>query len=61
VSLSFSPLRSGLSAQEVGAVLPLLDSLGAKMSRLEEVVGGQLEAEGHVLVQVVAKHVLLCF
>jgi hypothetical protein len=42
-------------------MLPLLDSGGAKMSRLEEVIGGQLEVEGHVLVQVVAKHVLLCF
>jgi hypothetical protein len=32
VPLGFSPLRSRLSAQEVGAVLPLFDSAGAKMS-----------------------------
>jgi hypothetical protein len=46
VSFGFSPLRFGLMAQVVGAVLPLLDSTGAKMSRLEEVIGGQLEVEG---------------
>jgi hypothetical protein len=30
-------------------MLPLLDSVGAKMSRLEEVIGDQLEVEGQVL------------
>jgi hypothetical protein len=32
VPLDFSPLRSGLPAQEVDAVLPLLVLVGAKMS-----------------------------
>jgi hypothetical protein len=41
-------------------VLPLLDSVGAKMSRLEEVVSGILE-EGRALAKAVAEHVLLCF
>jgi hypothetical protein len=30
VPLSFSPLRSGLPTQEVDAMLPLLDSAGAR-------------------------------
>jgi hypothetical protein len=61
VPLVFSPLRSGLPAQEVDAVVPLLDSAGAKMSRLEEVVGGRLEEEGRALAEAVPEHVLLCF
>jgi hypothetical protein len=60
VPLGFSPLCSGLLAQEVDVVLPLLDSAGAKMSQLEEVVGGRLE-EGRALVEAIAEHVLLCF
>jgi hypothetical protein len=35
--------------------------MGAKMLQLEEVVGGQLEAEGRALAEVVAEHVLMCF
>jgi hypothetical protein len=46
VPLAFSPLHFGLPPWEVGTVLPLLDSTGAKMSQLEEVIGGELEAEG---------------
>jgi hypothetical protein len=42
-------------------VLPLLDSAGAKMLKLEEVIYDQLEAEGHVLAEKVAEHVLMCF
>jgi hypothetical protein len=42
-------------------MLPLLDSTGAKMSQLEEVIGGQLEEEGHVLAEAVMEHVLMCF
>jgi hypothetical protein len=49
VLLGFSPLRSGILTQKVGVMLPLLDSVGAKMSMLEEVIGGQLEVEGRVL------------
>jgi hypothetical protein len=30
-------------------VLPMLDSVGAKILTLEEVIGDQLEAEGSVL------------
>jgi hypothetical protein len=61
VPLGFSPVCSGLPTQEIGVMLSLLDSAGAKMSQLEEVIGGQLEVEGQVLVQTVAKHVLMCF
>jgi hypothetical protein len=42
-------------------VLLLLDSVGAKMSQLEEVIGGQLKVEGRVLAQAMAEHVLMCF
>jgi hypothetical protein len=37
------------------------DSVGAKILKLEEVIGGQLEAEGHTLAKAVAEHVLTCF
>jgi hypothetical protein len=31
------------------------------MSDLKDVVSGRLEAEGHILVEVVAEHMLMCF
>jgi hypothetical protein len=49
--LSFSPVRSGEPVEEVSHVLPVLDSMGAKMLMLEEIV----------LVEKVAEHVLTCF
>jgi hypothetical protein len=61
VPFGFSPLRSGVSTQEVSAELPLLDSAGAKMSELEDVVTSRLEAKGCILAEAVAEHVLLCF
>jgi hypothetical protein len=42
-------------------VLLLLDLAGAKISRLEEAFGDQLEAEGRILAQAVVEHVVLCF
>jgi hypothetical protein len=57
VPISFSPLHSRDPVWEVSAALPLIDSIGAKMLKLEEVIGEQLEAEGHAL----AEHVLTCF
>jgi hypothetical protein len=47
--------------EEVSTALPLLDSAGAKMLKLEEVIDIQLEAEGHALVKAVAEYVLACF
>jgi hypothetical protein len=61
VSLGFYPLRSGDPVQEVSTVLPLLDSAAAKMLSLEEVSDEWMEAEGHVLAEKVAEHVLTCF
>jgi hypothetical protein len=61
VPLGFSPLHGGDPVEEVSAVLLLLDSAGAKMLKLEEVDGGQLEAEGHALVKVLVEYVLTCF
>jgi hypothetical protein len=58
---SLSLLRSGELVQEVSTMLPLLDSIGAKMLKLEEIVSVQLEAEGHILAEKVVEHVLTCF
>jgi hypothetical protein len=60
VPLSFSPLHFRDPVWEVSVVLPLLDSTGAKMLKLE-VIGEQLEAEGRALAETVAEHVLTCF
>jgi hypothetical protein len=60
VSFGFSPLRFGVPDQEVSVELPLLDSAGAKMLELEDVITNRLEAEGRILAETVAKHVLLC-
>jgi hypothetical protein len=59
--LDFGPLRSRDLIREVSTMLPMLDSMGAKMLTLEEVVGELLEGEGHVLAEEVVKHVLTCF
>jgi hypothetical protein len=61
VPLSFSPICFREPAREVSNVLPVLESAGAKMMRLEEVVSNQLEAEHHVLAEKVAEHVMTCF
>jgi hypothetical protein len=61
VPLGFSPLYSRELVQEVSIVLPLLDSVGAKILKLEEVVSEQLEAEGQVLAETVVEHVLTCY
>jgi hypothetical protein len=47
--------------EEVNITLPLLDSARAKMLRLDEVSGDQLEAEGRALAKVVVEYVLTCF
>jgi hypothetical protein len=61
VPFGFSPLRSGVPVQEVSVELQILDSAGAKMSKLEGVIPSRLEAEGYILVEAVVEHVLLCF
>jgi hypothetical protein len=61
VPLGFCPLSIRDPMEEVSTALPLLDSAGAKMLKLEEVIDIQLEAEGHALVKAVAEYVLTCF
>jgi hypothetical protein len=61
VPLGFNPLCAGVLVEEVSAVLPLFDSIGAKMLRPGDIDGSQLEAEGHALVKAVAEYVLTCF
>jgi hypothetical protein len=60
VPFGFSPLQSRVPAQEVSIELPFLESIGIKMLELEDVVANQLEVEGRILAEVVAKHMLLC-
>jgi hypothetical protein len=60
-SFGFSPVRTGGTAPEGGAVVPLLDSAAAKISQLEDAVGSCIEEEGRALAQAVAEHVLMCF
>jgi hypothetical protein len=59
--LSASALCSGGPAQEMSQVLPTLDSAGAKILTLEEVIDDQLEAEGRDLAEKVAEHMLTYF
>jgi hypothetical protein len=61
VPLIFSPLHAEDPVEEVNSALALLDSIGAKMLKLEEVIGGQLEAVGHTLATLVAEYVLSFF
>jgi hypothetical protein len=61
VPLGFNPLHSWESVQEVRGALPLLDSVGVKMLKLEEVICDQLEVEGRILVEEVVEHMLTCF
>jgi hypothetical protein len=61
VPLGFSSLHSREPVQEVRTTLLLLHSIGVKMLKLEEVISDELEAEGHVLVERVVEHVLMCF
>jgi hypothetical protein len=42
-------------------MLPFLDSVGRKISQLEEAISSRLEEEGRTLAQVMADHVLMCF
>jgi hypothetical protein len=60
-SFSFSPVRIRDAAPEGSVVVPLLDSVGAKISQLEDAVGSHIEEEGCALAQAVAEHVLMCF
>jgi hypothetical protein len=61
VPLNFRCLRTRDPMEEVRATLPLIDSIGAKMLKLEEVVGGHLETESRALAKAMAEYVLTCF
>jgi hypothetical protein len=61
VPLGFNPLCFRDSVWKVGAMLPLLDSIGAKMLKLQEVISEQLESKGRALAEMVVEHVLTCF
>jgi hypothetical protein len=61
VSFSFSPIRGGDVAPEANVILPHLDSVGQKISQLEEAIDSRLEEEGCALAHAVADHVLMCF
>jgi hypothetical protein len=59
--LGFNPLHFGELVQEVSTALPMQDSMGTKILKLEEVIGEQLEAKGHIMAEMVAGYVLKCF
>jgi hypothetical protein len=61
VPLGFIALRTEDPVEEVSTVLPLLDYVGAKMLKLEDAIGGRLEAKGRAQVKEVTEHVLTCF
>jgi hypothetical protein len=61
VPLNFSPFRTVDPVEEVSATLPILNSVGAKMLKLEEVIGSQLEAEGRALAEAVVEYLPTCF
>jgi hypothetical protein len=61
VPFGFSTLRARVLMQEVSIDLSLLDSASIKMSELEDVIGTRLEAEGRILAETVAEHMLMCF
>jgi hypothetical protein len=61
VPLDFSPFRTVDPVEEVSAALPILNSVGAKMLKLEEVIGSQLEAEGRALAEAVVEYLPTCF
>jgi hypothetical protein len=60
-SFGFSPVRTGDAAPEGGVVVPLFDSVGTKISQLEDAIGSRIKEEGRALAEAVAEHVLLCF
>jgi hypothetical protein len=61
VSFGFSPVQVGDTAPKASVELLLLDSVGTKISQLEEAVVSCLEAEGRTLAQAVAEHMLVAF
>ena len=44
----------------IADALPVLNSASDRLRRLEPVLAGQLEAEGHELIRMVAEHILAC-
>jgi hypothetical protein len=54
------PPHLGDPVEEVSAILSLLDSVRAKMLKLEEVIDGQLKVEGSTLANGMAEYVLTC-
>jgi hypothetical protein len=61
VSIGICPFHARDLVEEASIALPLLDSVGDKMPKLEEVCGSQLEGEDHALVKLVTEYVLTCF
>jgi hypothetical protein len=60
-SFGFSPVRGGDATPEAGVMLPLLDSVGRKISQLEEAVRSRLEEDDRALAYAVADHMVMCF
>ena len=61
VPLGMSPIQVEEPPASIADALPVLNSASDRLRCLEPVLAGQLEAEGHELVRMVAEHILTCF
>ena len=55
-----SPILVAEPPTSIADALPMLNSASDRLRRLEPVLAGQLEAEGHELVWMVVEHILTC-
>ena len=60
VPLGMSPIQVAEPPALIADALPVLNSALDRLHRLEPVLAGQLEAEGHELIRMVAEHILTC-
>ena len=55
-----SPMQVAEPPTSIADALPVLNSASDRLRRLEPILTGQLEAEGHELIRMVAEHILTC-
>ena len=55
-----SPIQVAEPPASIADALPMLDSASARLRRLEQILIGHLEAEGHELCRMVAEYILTC-
>jgi len=55
-----SPIQVAEPPASIADALPVLDSASERLRRLEQILVGHLEAEGHELCWMVAEYILTC-